>query len=346
MTSSSGRSFTMTGPTLPTAIDPENPLRVLALIHPIENYVGHWACSSPSLSIRRLVMEGPDLETRLILAVREHSPDVIAVTSKSCLEYLHLLEKITADLPGISAIPRVFRCQNTVLHQQLGEQAFNLERCEQASGWFRLARDPRWALVLVQTLDDVEIIRYHLRPIPVATCPYGYDPALFNPDLPPLERTINVGCYMNIKGIPERARLVEATEKICRRLGFSFRFEQGVYGEAYVHLIRSTKVHLHWAEYAEVPYRMYETAVFGTVFLSNPLQCGVEQLFNLGEEYLTYKTDLSDLETKLVALLENPAYCESIGRRAQVRARQYSWPAIAEAYVAPALAGLLQGRDG
>jgi hypothetical protein len=290
-------------------------------------------------------MEGQNLETRLIQAIREHVPEVIAVTSKSCLEYLDLLEKLAAEMPGISAILRLFRCQNTVLHQQLGEQAFDLERCERESGWFRLARDPRWSLVLVQTLDDVEIIRHHLRPIPVAACPYGYDPVLFNPDLPPLERSIDVGCYMNIKGIPERARLVEAAGIICQRHAFTFRFEQGVYGEAYARLIRSTKVHLHWAEHAEVPYRMYETAVFGTVFLSNPLQCGVEQLFTLEREYLTYQADLSDLETRLVELLKNPAYCESIGKRGQARARQYAWPAVAETYVVPALAGLLRRED-
>jgi hypothetical protein len=287
-------------------------------------------------------MAGDDLKVRLVRAYTEHQPEFIAVTSKSALEYLDFLDSLS--LPGLTSTPHVFRCQNTVLHHRFGPRANDIDFCRQISRWFRIACDPRWSLILVQTLDDIDLIRQHLAPTRIEACPYGYDPAVFDADLPTLERTVDVGCYMNLKNMAGRIRLVAAARAICERHGYTFRFESGFYWHAYARLIRSTRIHLHWAEHGEVPYRLYETTVFGTVFVTNPLFCGVERLFTPGQDYLTIQPDLSDLESVLLALLENTSYQRSIGLTGQERARAYTWPHIADAYVAPALRDLLTER--
>jgi hypothetical protein len=316
-------------------------LRLLALIHPLEEHVGHWAASSLSLHIQRILMEDPDLETRILQAVAEFQPQAIALTSKSAPQYLDILDALAGRATQLRALPRIFRCQNTMLRQRFGPQADDKDLCRAESGWFRIACDPRWSLVLVQTLDDVALIRRHLAPTAVAACPYGYDPVLFDPDLPEQERPIDVGCYMNLKDIPGRKALVEAARRVCKQHGFTFHFASGTYGEAYVELIRATKILLHWSEHGEIPYRMYEATALGALFLSNRLGCGVEQLFTLGEEYMIYQEDLSDLEGILLALLQAPERRKAIAAAGQARAQRCTWPHIAERYVVPTLRRLL-----
>jgi hypothetical protein len=316
-------------------------IRVLALIHPREQQVGHWSGSSSRLHVTRLVMEGEALKQRLAQSLCSTRPEVIAVTSKAGLDYLDLLDEVCVGMPDLATVPRVFRCQNTALNRRLAGRASDRVLCKSESGWFRLACDPRWAMVLVQTLDDVALMRTLLAPTRVAACPYGYDPDLFNPDLAELPRTIDVGCYMTVNGKPGRARLLDEAARVCDSHGYSFRCQSGIYGRAYADLIRSTKIHLHWAVDGEVPYRLYESTVLGTVFLTNPLHCGVDMLFRVEEEYVTYRNDLSDLARRLAELLDAPEYRRAVGECGQRRARGYAWPCVADAFVAPALDDLL-----
>lgn len=320
-------------------------IRVLALIPSIEQHVGHWAISSPSIDLMRVIMEGDDLEDRILQGVREHDPCVIAIIGKHAVEYLDLLDRLAEQAPQLRALPRVYRCQNTSFAHRLGdaEDAANRRLMAEMSGWFDRACDPRWALVLVQTLDDVEAIRRALAPIRVVACPYGYDTAIFDPHAPELERVTDVGCYFNLRGDAQRILLVEETERICKRRGWTFRFVEGKYWHEYARQIRTTKICLHRSIYQEVPYRMYETMALGSLLLTDPLRYSVDKLFDLGTEYLTYRPDFCDLEQVLEELLNNSRRWETIRQAGKKRAMTYTWTQIAEQYVAPALRELVQG---
>jgi glycosyltransferase involved in cell wall biosynthesis len=208
--------------------------------------------------------------------------------------------------------------------------------------WFRLACDPRWSWIFVQTLNDVDIVGTHLSPVLVSACPYGYDTAVFNPELPELDRDVDVGCYMNLRGDRGRQDLVTRAEAICRSNGWTFDFVEGVYWHDYARQIRRSKIVLHRSIYREVPFRMYETTVFGTVFVTDPLEAQVDELFEENREYMTYNRDLSNLEDVLARLLTDNSLRQSIGENGRLRARQYTWPSVADKYVAPALETLLR----
>jgi glycosyltransferase involved in cell wall biosynthesis len=320
-------------------------IRVLALIYPIEEHVGHWACSSDRLAIHRIIMVGPDLQAKIVHAIKEFDPEVIAICGKAAIEYLDILDNLASKVPSIAKIPRVFRMQNSSLLLQSAETVHSKQLCRDLSLWFRLACDPRWSWIFVQTLNDIDLVRNHLLPIPVSACPYGYDTAVFDPQLPELERNVDVGCYMNLRDDPGRHELVARVETICRRKSWSFQFVEGVYWHEYARQIRTSKIVLHRSIYSEVPYRMYETLVFGTVFVTDPLKAQVEELFEEDREYMTYKKDFSNLEDVLERLLTNDSLLRSIGENGRSRARQYTWPAIADKYVAPALVELLNGEN-
>jgi hypothetical protein len=322
------------------------PFRILALIYPIERHVGHWACSSPSIQLVRIIMEGDGLGARVLEAAREFQPDALAIIGKRTGEYLDLLDELSGILPHLGRIPRIYRCQNTVLAHRVsatGGAGFpDRQVLAGLDAWFARACDPRFSLILVQTLADVELIRKALAPARVVACPYGYDTAIFDPDLPELERTTDVGCYFNLRGDPRRARLVAAAQEICSRRGWSFRFVEGVYGHEYARQIRATRVCLHQSDKGEVPYRMYETTALGAVFLSDPLRYGVEKFYEQGVEYLTFREDLSDLEDALACTLDHPARWQAVASACKARARNYTWSRISEEYVVPALRELLQ----
>ena len=86
---------------------------------------------------------------------------------------------------------------------------------------------------------------------------------------------------------------------------------------------------------------MYETTCLGSLFVTDPLACGVEGLFHQDREYLTYRRDLSDLEAVLESVLTDRTRWESIRQAGKARARRYAWPHIADRFVAPALRELL-----
>lgn len=318
-----------------------SPIRVLALIYPIERHVGHWAGSSARLSIRRILMSGPTLRDEILDAVRTFDPQVIAVCGKPAIEYLDLLDDLASEQPALAALPRVFRMQNSSLRQQSDRVAESKALCHELSLWFRLASDPRWSWVFVQTLNDVDVVRAHLAPVPVSACPYGYDTAVFDPELPELDRVTDVGIYMNLRDDPGRQELVREAQAICRGRQWCFRFVQGVYWHEYARQIRESKLVLHRSIHREVPFRLYETTVFGTVFVTDPLEANVDQLYTLDREYLTYQRDLSDLEDVLERLLTDDDWRARIAENGRRRARQYTWQAVADRYVAPALATLL-----
>jgi Glycosyl transferases group 1 len=92
----------------------------------------------------------------------------------------------------------------------------------------------------------------------------------------------------------------------------------------------------------EIPFRIYGAACSGALFLTDPLGCGIETLFDKGREYLTYNSDLSDLEEVLVSVSGDPDRWLSIRVAARERVRQYSWPEVAERYVVPALRNCLE----
>ena len=318
-------------------MEPHVRSRVLALIYPIEEHVGHWACSGELLEIRRIIMSTPDARNQIVYEIENFKPEVIAVCGKAAIEYLDMLDNLALEIPSISKIPRVFRMQNSSLLLQSEKTEYSKQLCLDLSLWFRLASDPRWSWIFVQTLDDVEIVRKHLAPVPVSACPYGYDTAVFDPNLPELDRETDVGCYMNLRGDSGRLELVTRAEEICRRRGWTFRFTEGVYWHDYARQIRSSKIALHKSIHSEVPFRMYETTVFGTVFLTDPLKAHVEELFEENYEYMTYKQDFSNLEDVLEKLLTNESLRLAIGENGRERARQYTWQAVADRYVAPAL---------
>ncbi len=86
---------------------------------------------------------------------------------------------------------------------------------------------------------------------------------------------------------------------------------------------------------------MYETTALGALFLTDPLRCRVETLFERGLEYLTYRPDLSDLEEVLESVLLDSRRRQEIARRGKARAAAYAWPGIAERWVVPALDSIL-----
>lgn len=317
-------------------------LRVVALIYPIERHVGHWATSSASIDLRRVIMEGDDCRERVLWAVLEHRPDAVAVIGKRVNEYLDLLDDLASEAPWLRSVPRVYRCQNTVLRHRVGHLGEPTRRTLAGlDAWLDRASDPRFSLVLVQTLDEVELIARAFRPTHVAACPYGYDPALFDPDLPELPRSIDVGCYFNLRDDARRVALVGRAEQICRRRGWTFRFVAGRYGQEYAGQIRTTRVCLHQSDQGEVPYRAYEAMALGSLFLTDPLRCRVETLFEAGREYLTFAADHSDLEEVLASVLLDVGRWETIRQAGKARARNYAWEHVAERYVAPALRRLL-----
>jgi hypothetical protein len=327
----------------PEPTEPNEPmLRVLALIYPIERHVGHWACSSRRIEVERLVMDGPDLEDRLCEAARRIQPDAVAIIGKRVSEYHDLLDAASRRCAELRGVPRIYRCQNTVLAARASRLGPEPDRAALAAldAWFARACDRRFSLVLVQTLDDVELIGRALSPVAVAACPFGYDPAVFDPEAPELPRPTDVGCYLNLRDDARRARLVEVAGQICARRGWSFRFVSGRYWHDYAQQIRTTKICLHLSDQGEVPYRMYETTALGALFLSDPLRCRVETLFERGEEYMTFQPDLSDLEEVLASVLLDPARWDRVRAAGRARARSYTWPEIADRYVAPALARL------
>jgi hypothetical protein len=323
----------------------DGPIRVLALIYPIERHVGHWACSSSLMNIRRIIMSGATLREEVLQAIGDFRPEVIAVCGKAALEYLDFLDRLACERPELASIPRVFRMQNSSLIQQAGDAAESKELCRDLSSlWFRLACDPRWSWVFVQTLNDVDVVRKHLFPVPVSACPYGYDKAVFDPDLPELPRQVDVGCYMNLRDDDGRRELVRETESICRRHRWSFRFVEGVYWHEYAHNIRESKLVVHRSIHREVPFRLYETTVFGTVFVTDPLEAHVHELFTEGREYVVYQRSLSDLEAVLQRLLTDDSLRQWVAENGRQRAREYSWQSIADQYVAPVLDTLLHAR--
>ncbi len=316
-------------------------IRVLALIYPIEKHVGHWANSSDKLLVYRIIMSGESVFEEIRIAIEQFKPDIIAICGKAAVEYLDILDKLALKMPIIKKIPRVFRMQNSSLLQQSDKVIASKDLCKQLSLWFRLACDPRWSWIFVQTLNDVEIVRKHLFPVPVSTCPYGYDSTIFNPELPELDRIVDVGCYLNLRNDKGRHDLVAHAESICKHRNWSFSFVEGVYGQEYAKQIRKSKIVLHRSIHREIPFRIYETTVFGTVFVSDPLEANVEELFEENKEYLTYKRDLSNLEEVLEKLLTNSSLRQFFATNGRKRAREYSWPKIADKYVAPALRTLL-----
>ncbi|MFO0875974.1 MAG: glycosyltransferase [Gemmataceae bacterium] len=321
----------------------EAPIRVLALIPPIERHVGHWACSSPGLDVHRVIMDEDAATPRILEAMQVHGPQVVAIIGKQAGQYLDLLDHLAGGEPRLASLPRVYRCQNTMLTHRLKGRAPTRQFLASLNGWFRCACDERFSLVLVQTVDDVPLIREVLAPTPVALCPFGYDPDLFDPDLPELDRVTDVGCYLTLRDDLRRVQLVETAEVICRRRGWTFRFQEGKYWHDYTTAIRTSRICLHRSDQSEVPFRMVETTILGAVFLTDPLHYHAETFFELGSEYLTYQPDLSDLEGVLEELLTNERYLQTIARAGQQRARKYSWPCIAEEYVVPALRHLLDG---
>ena len=327
------------------------PYRILALIYPIECHVGHWACSSPSIQVARIIMEGGSLGSRILETARQFRPDGVAIIGKRSREYLDLLDELSEELPLLGRIPRIYRCQNTLLAHRVramsGADYPDWQTLAGLDAWFARACDPRFALILAQTLADVELMRKSLTPARVVGCPYGYDTAIFDPNLPELERTTDVGCYFNLRDDSRRARLVEEAREICRRRNWSFRFAEGVYWHDYARLIRTTRICLHRSDQGEVPYRMYETTALGAAFLTDPLRYDVEKFFAQDREYLTYQPDLSDLEAVLEGTLGNPARLHAVAAAGKARARGYSWSRIAEEYVVPALNELIpeEGRS-
>ena len=120
----------------------DDPIRVVALIYPIERHVGHWACSSSRLLIRRIIMSGVNVRDEILRAVHDCDPQVIAVCGKAATEYLDLLDDLASKWPALKTLPRVFRMQNSSLMQQSGKAAESRELCRDLSLWFRLANDP------------------------------------------------------------------------------------------------------------------------------------------------------------------------------------------------------------
>jgi hypothetical protein len=316
------------------AVEPRH--HVLALIYPLEQHVGHWACSSPAIRVTRVLMQ-EDMRAKVAQAVSEHIFTAVAVVGKRQNGYLDVLDEAARAFPALRRLPYIYRCQNTNLAQQLNGRLPTLELLASLSHWVESASDRRYSLVLAQSLQDCGLLRAALAPTRVVACPYGFDPTLFEPGLPEKYRPVDVGCYFSLKSDPGRQELARRAEAICRERGWTFRFRTGVYGQEYARLIRETKICLHRSLFSEIPYRLYEVACLGGVLVTDPLKWGAETLFEEGREYLTYRPDFGDLEGVIAGLLENRDRWQAVSRAGKARAGQYTWPAIAERYVAPAL---------
>lgn len=314
--------------------------RVLALIYPLEQHVGHWACSSPSIRVTRVLMQG-DVRALITKAAAGQNFTALAVVGKRQNGYLDDLDEVARQVPNLLGLPRLYRCQNTNLVQQLNGRPATLDLLASLSHWVESARDPRYAMVLAQSLPDCELLQKALAPTRVVPCPYGFDPNLFDPGLPERERPVDVGCYFSMKNDPGRHDLVRRAEAICRSRGWTFRFRTGVYGHEYARLIRETKVCLHQSLFSEIPYRLYEVACLGGVLVTDPLKWGAATLFEEGKEYLTYRADFADLEEVIAGLLANRDRWQAMSRAGRARAARYTWPSIAEQYVVPALDDLI-----
>ncbi len=306
-------------------------LKIIALIPPIERYVGHWACSSNEIEVHRILMEREDIGATVRDTCYQVQPDYLAVISKRAIIYLNSLAN------SMTKIPKIFRCQNTVLYSRFGDRARDYNLCWNESGWFRIAADPRWDVILVQTLDDVEVIQEHLPGKTVIACPYGYDPQLFYPEFPENDRDIDIGCYMKVNHHPQRMRLIELAKQIATDHQLRFESTERTYWHNYAELVRRTKIMLNWSVHAEVPFRMYESTVSGAVFMTNPLKCEVGRLFAKDSEYITYQPDFSDLQQSIIELIENPNRLKRIALAGKKRAKQYSWPKVADKWLAPSL---------
>ena len=311
-------------------------IRVLALIFPIERHVGHWACSSDSIEVRRIIMEGADLRDAIRKEVDAWKPQAIAIIGKRVADYHDLLDEVARQVPALNDIPRIYRCQNTVISSRVGDSPTREELAE-LDHWFAFACDPRFDIVFVQTLTDVELIARALPEKTVAACPFGYDPSLFDPDAPELERSIDVGCYFTLRDDDRRSRLVERAARICEQRGWSFQFASGRYWQDYVQLLRTTKVALHLSDQGEVPFRAFEATCCGSVFVTDPLAHRIEEFLTLGREYLVYQPDLLDLESILAPILEDEDRRHRLSEAGRDRARLFSWPNVADQYVAPTL---------
>jgi hypothetical protein len=319
--------------------------RILVLVYPIEKYVGHWACSSESIELARIIMEGEDIKHRIKTKILELKPHAIAIIGKKVAEYHSLLDQVLKNIPEFKNIPRIYRCQNTVLARRIGASKPSKETLSELDHWFKFATHPKFSLVLVQTLTDVDLISEALDPTMVAACPYGYDKTIFDPDLSELERSIDVGCYFNLRNDDRRKKLVEKASKICKKNNWTFKFELGKYWHDYANLIRRSKICLHHSDQQEVPFRIYETTCFGTVFVTDPLTCKIETLFEKDKEYLTYQPDFSNLELVLGNALNDKEKWLTISKAGKKKARNYSWDKVAETYVVPALEKLLKTRE-
>jgi hypothetical protein len=319
--------------------------RVLALVYPLERHVGHWACSSPHIDVTRVVVEG-DVRGAIWQAVDRNEFDAVAIVGKRKNEYLDLVDNLGRELPSLRDLPRIYRCQNTNIMRQLRARVPTRELLATLSHWFESASDRRYALVLVQSHADCDLIREALSPTLVRWCPYGYDPAFLDADSREQDRPVDVGCYFSLKGSPARVELVEKAAAICARRGWAFCFRTGVYGREYVQLIQTTRVCLHRSLFSEIPYRLYEASCLGSVLVTDPLETASAPPFEAGRHYLTYHPDLHDLESVLDGILADRSRCRAMALEAQERARQHSWPAVAERYVAPALADLCGRRLG
>jgi len=319
-------------------------LRVLALIPPIEKHVGHWACSTPSLRVERVLMEG-DVEDRVLAAAERTAPQAVAIIGKFAPQYNDLLDRMSACSSLLKGVPRVYRTQNTNLAQSgFSGPATRAGLTGSPSHWARFAADPRFSLVFVQTLTDVEIFRQALSPVLVSLCPFGVDESIFRAEETSVEPEIDVGCYFRLKGQTDRIRLVETAEAICGRRGWQFRFCDSLWGRDYAELIHRTKVCLHMSKCGDVPFRLVEVTAMRRVFLTDPLGSGVERIYCAGQDYFTYCRDLSDLESVLLALLLDDSQRQRIAASGYARSREFTWTAVAERYVVSALRLLLKDR--
>ncbi len=308
-------------------------MRVMALIPPIERHVGHWACSTPSLEVGRVLMD-ERAENAILECWRRLQPEAVAIVGREPEAYHAVLDRL-----ALPPVPRVYRTQNTNLGGgEMDREA--LRAC--ANHWARSAAGGRFALVLVQTLSDVETFRRALAPAEVAWCPYGIDESVFPSHAPEDSAEIDVGCYFRLKNLDGRKALVETAAGICARRGWRFRFSDNVWGRDYAALIRGTAVCLHYSKCGDVPFRLVEVTSQDRLFLTDPLSQGIEHLYREGEEFLTYRRDLSDLEEALVRVFDDPLMRARVAAAGWRKAREFTWTAVAERHVAPALRHLLE----
>jgi hypothetical protein len=328
-------------------------LRVLAMIPQIEQRIGHFASSSASMDVARVVLGDPPDVDDILAKYREARPHVIGIIGKHTRSYLDILDSLAVGCPSLALTPRVYRCQNTNLSGSVADDV-PLEEIIARSHWVKEASDPRFGLVLAQTLTDVGILARVLAPALVYPCPYGFDPGLFNPEFPEIERPVDIGCYFTVAGASHgwktvrrdrRQELLRAVCHIAERRGWNLQVTEGRYWDDYVALIRRTKVCLHRSFCGDIPFRLHETTALGSVFATDPLRFGIERLYAAGSEYLEYRDDLSNLEAMLASVLDHPDTWRRISEAGRRRARHYSWPRIADDYVYPAVCEVLRLRE-